>query len=98
MASFLTLFDLAIYICWWIIIAQVILSWLINFDVINRRQPIVWQIWQGLNRITEPIYRPIRRFLPDLGGIDVTPIIVLLGLYALQVIVYNNLAPLARGY
>ncbi len=97
MASFLILFNFAGEIVFWIIIVQVILSWLINFDVINLRKPVVWQVWQGLNRITEPIYRPIRRFLPDLGGIDVAPIIVLFGLYALQVVVYNNLAPLAYG-
>ena len=97
MASFLTLFNFAVDIVFWIIIVQVILSWLINFDVINLRQPIVWQVWQGLNRITEPVYRPIRRMLPDLGGIDVAPIIVLFGLYALQVVVHNNLAPLAYG-
>ena len=97
MASFLTLFNLAVDICFWIILIQVIMSWLINFDVVNLRQPFVWQVWQALNRITGPVYRPIRRMLPDLGGLDVAPIIVLLGLYALQVIVYNNLAPLAYG-
>ncbi len=97
MASFLTLFNFAVDVVFWIIIVQVILSWLINFDVINLHQPVVRQVWQGLNRITEPVYRPIRRMLPDLGGIDVAPIIVLFGLYALQVVVYNNLAPLAYG-
>ncbi len=97
MASFLTLFNFAVDICFWIILIQVIMSWLINFDVINLRQPFVWQVWQALNRITGPVYRPIRRMLPDLGGLDVAPIIVLFGLYALQVIVYNNLAPLAYG-
>ncbi len=97
MASFLTLFNFALNLAWWIIIVQVILSWLINFDVINLRQPVVHQVWKGLNRITAPVYRPIRRMLPDLGGIDVAPIIVLFGLYALQTVVYNNLAPLAYG-
>jgi len=95
MASFLTIFNVLIDIFFWIIIVQVIMSWLINFDVINLRQPFVWQIWQGLGRLTEPIYRPIRRMLPDMGGIDLSPVIVLFGLYALQVIVWNNLAPLA---
>ena len=97
MASFLTLFGAAVDLCFWIIIIQVILSWLINFDVINLRQPFVWQVWQGLNRITEPVYRPIRRMLPDMGGIDIAPMIMLFGLYALQVVVYNNLGPLAHG-
>ncbi len=97
MASFLTLFNFFVEICFWIILVQVILSWLINFDVINLRQPFVAQVWQALNRITGPVYRPIRRMLPDLGGIDVAPVIVLFGLYALQVVVYNNLAPLVYG-
>ena len=74
MASFLTLFGAAVDICFWIIIIQVILSWLINLDVINLRQPSVWQV-----------------------GIDIAPMIVLFGLYALQVVVYNNLGPLAYG-
>jgi len=95
MASFLTLFNVIVDLVFYVIIAQVILSWLINFDVINLRQPFIWQVWQGLNRITEPVYRPIRRMLPDMGGLDIAPMIVLFGLYALQVIVYNNLATLA---
>jgi len=97
MASFLTIFNLLVDLVFWVIIIQVILSWLINFDVLNLRQPFVWQVWQGLNRLTEPVYRPIRRILPDLGGIDLSPVIVLFGVYALQVIVWNNLAPLAYG-
>lgn len=75
-----TLIDIA----FWIIIIQVVLSWLINFNVINLHQPFVHQIWTGINRITEPIYRPIRRILPDLGGIDLAPMIVLIGLLFLQ--------------
>ena len=97
MVSFLFLFNFAIKIAWWIIIVQFIMSWLINFDVINLRNPFVAQVWQSLNRITGPIYRPIRRMLPDMGGLDLSPMIVLFGLIALQVIVNNNLAPLASG-
>ncbi len=97
MASFLMIFGLIVDICFFIIIAHVVLSWLINFEIVNLRQPVVAQIWQGLNRLTEPFYRPIRRMLPDLGGIDIAPLIALVGLYALQIIVYNNLAPMAYG-
>ena len=97
MASFLTLFNFAIQLAWWIIIVQFIMSWLISFDVINTRNPFVSHIWYTLNRITAPVYRPIRRFLPDMGGLDFSPMIVLFGLFALQVIVNNNLAPLAYG-
>ncbi len=97
MASFLTIFNFAISFAWWIIIVQFIMSWLINFDVINTRNPVVSQIWYIVNRITAPVYRPIRRVLPDMGGLDLSPMIVLFGLFALQIVVNNNLAPLADG-
>ncbi len=97
MQSFLAIFNLAIDICFYIIIAQFILSWLVAFDVLNIRQPIVGQIWRGLNQMTEPVYRPIRNFLPAMGGIDFSPMIVLFGLYALRIVVNNNLAPIAYG-
>jgi YggT family protein len=97
MATFLTLFNAVANLIWWIIILQFVMSWLINFNVINRHQPMVKQIWYMLNRITEPVYRPIRRMLPDMGGLDFSPLIVLFALYALQVVIHNNLAPLAYG-
>jgi len=97
MASFLTLFNAVISILWWIIIVQFIMSWLISYDVINRRNQFVSQLWHILNRITAPVYRPIRRYLPDMGGLDFSPMIVLFLLFAIQVVVNNNLAPLAYG-
>ena len=97
MQSFLAIFNLAVNLVFWIIIIQAILSWLVAFDVLNIRQPFVWQIWSGLNRMTEPMYRPIRSILPDMGGIDLSPLVVLFGLYALQIVVNNNLGPLAYG-
>jgi YggT family protein len=98
MASILTIFNFAISFAWWIIIVQFIMSWLINFDVVNTRNPVVSQIWYIVNRITAPVYRPIRRVLPDMGGLDFSPVIVLFGLFALQIVVNNNLAPLAYGH
>ncbi len=95
MASFLMILDLLLDLAWFVVIAQVIMSWLINFNVLNRNQPLVWQIWTGLNRLLEPVYGPIRRIMPDLGGLDLSPIIVLIGLYAIRVILFNNLAPMA---
>ena len=61
------------------------------FQVINLRQPVVAQIWDGLNRLLDPLYRRIRSFLPDLGGLDLAPLIVLLALYALRIVITNNL-------
>ena len=96
MASLLMILDLVLDLAWFVVIAQVIMGWLINFNVLNRNQPLVWQIWTGLNRLLEPVYGPIRRIMPDLGGLDLSPIIVLIGLYAIRVILFNNLAPM--GY
>ena len=67
------------------------MSWLISFQILNLRQRLVGQIWLGLNQILEPIYRPIRRFLPDTGTLDLGPVIALLGLYALEIILNNNI-------
>lgn len=74
-----------------VLIVHIIMSWLINFQVLNTRQPLVAQIWYGINQLLEPIYRPIRRFIPTAGGIDFTPIVLFIGIYALRVIITNNL-------
>ena len=86
------LIDTILTLMFWIIIIQVILSWLINFQVINVRQPFVYQIWTGLGKLTEPIYRPIRRILPDLGGIDLAPMIVMIAILFVQRLVIVDIA------
>ena len=68
------------------------MSWLISFQVLNPYQPIVANFWTGLNRLLEPIYRPIRRVMPDLGGLDLTPLVALLGVAILRIILANNAA------
>ena len=67
-------------VVWWIIIVQAILSWLIAFNVINMQNPFVRHIWTTLDRMTQPIYAPIRRILPDFGGLDLSPLVVLVAL------------------
>lgn len=74
-----------------VVIVHVIMSWLINFQVLNLRQPLVAQLWQGLTAMVEPIYSRIRRFLPPMGGLDLAPLIVLIAVFALQRVVANNL-------
>lgn len=98
MASFLQIFNGLVQIAVYVIIAQAILSWLVAFNVVNLHQSFVRQIWSGLNTLTEPLYRPVRNLLPDMGGIDLSPIVVLFGLFALQTIINNNLQPYAYGY
>ena len=75
---------LALNIYWWIIILSAVFSWLYAFNVVNPRNDFVSMIGNMLFRLTEPALRPIRRFLPDLGGIDISPIIVLLVIFFLQ--------------
>ena len=76
-------------IVWFLVIAHVIFSWLVNFQVLNLRQPLVSQIWYMLNRLTDPLYKPIRRFLPNMGGLDLAPLVVILVIYALRQLVAN---------
>ena len=73
-----------------VIFIHFIMSWLISFQVLNLRQPLVAQIWDGLSRLLEPIYGPIRRVLPQMGGLDLSPLVALLGVYALEIILRNN--------
>lgn len=92
MASLFQILMLVLDILWFFIIAHVIMSWLINFQVLNLRQQLVAQVWDMLNRILEPIYGPIRRMLPSMGGVDLAPLVLLIGVYALRIILLNNAA------
>lgn len=92
MTSLFQILMLILDIVWFIMIAHIVMSWLINFQVLNLRQPIVAQIWHGLNRLLEPLYGPIRRFLPDMGGLDLAPLVLLVGIYAVRIILINNAA------
>ena len=92
MLSLLQIIMLVLDVVWFFIIAHVIMSWLINFQVINLYQPLVAQIWQVLNRVLEPLYGPLRRFLPNVQGLDLAPLVALIGLYALRIIITNNIS------
>lgn len=92
MYAILWLIDTILTIAFWIVLIQVIMSWLINFEVINLRQPLVYQIWTGLNRLLDPIYKPIRRVLPNLGGIDLAPMILIIGILFIQRLILVDLA------
>ena len=87
MRSLLWLFDTVISIYVWIVIAQIVLGWLIQFGIVNARQPFVAQVGEFLWKVTEPALAPIRRRLPDLGGIDISPIVLLIGMQFLGMLV-----------
>ncbi len=91
MVSILQILLMVLGIAKLFIFAHFIMSWLLQFQVLNIRQPLVGQIWQGLSSLLEPLYAPIRRMLPNMGGIDISPIVVLVGIYALEIVIRNNL-------
>ncbi|MEO1282558.1 MAG: YggT family protein [Pseudomonadota bacterium] len=76
----------------YVILASVIMSWLIGFGVINGYNPTVRAIYDALRAVTEPLLGPIRRMLPDLGAVDISPIVLLLGCFFIQSVVIPNLA------
>ncbi|SMH56514.1 YggT family protein [Mesorhizobium australicum] len=84
---------LALDIYWWLIILSAIFSWLYAFNVINSRNQFVGMVGDFLYKVTEPALRPIRRFLPDLGGIDISPIILLLILFFIRQLILQTVAP-----
>jgi len=84
MNPFIDLIITIINIYIWIIIAMVVMSWLVGFNVVNMQNDFVRQIRYALYRLTEPLLGPIRRFLPDLGGLDISPMVLLLALWFLQ--------------
>ncbi|MFD1343505.1 YggT family protein [Litorisediminicola beolgyonensis] len=90
MQSLYQILMLLLDVAWFFILAHVIMSWLIQFQVLNLRQPLVAQIWDGLNRILEPVYSRIRRILPPMGGLDLAPLVALIALYAIRIILANN--------
>jgi YggT family protein len=79
---------------WWIVILSVIFSWLFAFNVINSSNQFVNMVAQFLYNMTEPVYSRIRRFLPNLGGIDLSPIIVLFAIMFLQYLLIHDIAPM----
>ncbi len=95
MVILLGILDALLQILGWVIIAQVILSWLIAFNVLNVHSGGVRAVGTAMDRITAPLYRPIRRILPDFGGLDFSPLVVLLVIWILR---GRVLGPLIDSY
>ncbi len=76
--------QLILGVVYFVMIVHLIMSWLINFQVLNLHQPLVAQIWQGLNRLLEPIYEPIRRIMPDTRPLDLAPLVALIIVISLR--------------
>lgn len=95
MGSILQLILTVIEIYTWIVIASAIFSWLYAFNVVNPRNQFIAMIGNTLYKLTEPVLRPIRNVLPDMGGLDLSPLVLLLGLFFIRVLIVNNYAFLA---
>lgn len=96
--SVFVVIDYLLQLLTWIIIAQAILSWLVAFNVINTYNSFVRQLLYALDRITSPLYRPIRRILPDFGGLDFSPLVVLLLIYILRILLGGLEASILGSY
>ena len=97
MLSLLTLIGQIIQIYLWIIIASSVLSWLVAFDIVNLRNRYVYLIGDAISRVTEPAYRRIRMFLPQMGGLDLAPLVLLLAFIFLRNIMWEVFGPTAMG-
>lgn len=93
--AFFQIVDFLLRILGWVIIGQVILSWLIAFNVLNTSSQGLRAFVEALERITEPLYRPIRRLMPDFGGIDFSPLVVLLLIQVIRMLLGGVAADLA---
>jgi YggT family protein len=91
-SALLFLFNSLISLIILVVIINALLSWLIAFEVLNVRNPTIYRIVRALDGITDPLLRPIRRFMPNLGGIDISPIILILLLQALKILVERTIA------
>ena len=89
--------DFALDIYTWIIIASAVFSWLYAFNIVNARNPFVASIGDFLYKVTEPALKPIRRLLPDLGGVDISPIILFIIIYFIRQLLWTSIAPLFVG-
>lgn len=92
MLAVLEIVSLLLNVLWWIIIVQAVLSWLVAFNIINTQSDFVRSVLIALDRLTEPLYRPIRRILPDFGQLDLSPMVVLLLIIIVQRIIIPHLA------
>ena len=95
--TIIQILQVILNLVWWIIIVQFVLSLLISFNVVNTSNNFVRSLYEGLDRLSEPVYRPIRRVLPNTGGIDFAPAIVLVLLAILNIILNNIAVSAATG-
>lgn len=90
MDSLIQIIGLIAQLVFWLVLIQFIIGLLVQFDILNRRQPLVFQIYNGIQAILEPLLAPIRRILPPAGGLDFSPLVLLIALQVLMIVLSNN--------
>ena len=93
MRALIEVILLALQFYVWVIFGVAVLSWLIAFNVFNSHTDLVRMLWNGLNALTEPVLRPIRRFLPNMGGLDISPIILFFIISFIERLIQYDIAP-----
>ncbi len=93
MNALATLISIVASLIFWLVLAHVIMSWLVAFNVVNLQNQFVRSIYYGINGMVEPLLAPIRRILPTAGGIDFSPIVLLIGVEVLRVFLLNDIIP-----
>jgi YggT family protein len=93
MRALLDIILLVLQLYWWIVLVMIIMSWLISFNVINTRNQFVAAVWRILNQLTDPVLRPIRRYMPNFGGLDISPIILFLIIFFIERIILYYIYP-----
>lgn len=89
MQSLLMLLSQIITLYVWLVIASAVLSWLVAFNVVNTQNRFVYAVGDFLHKVTEPVLRPIRSIMPNLGGVDISPIVLILGLYFVRNLLFE---------
>lgn len=97
MRAILDLILLILNLYTWVIVISAVLSWMLAFNVLNYNNQVVRSIWQTVNALTEPLLRPIRNRMPSLGAVDISPVILLLGIFLLERIIVYYVYPLFRN-
>lgn len=93
MRAFLDVIMLVLQLYWYVVLAMIIMSWLIAFNVVNTRNEFVNQVWRILNQMTEPVLRPIRRRMPNFSGLDLSPLILFIIIYFIQQVILRYIYP-----
>jgi YggT family protein len=93
MRALLDVIMLLLQLYSYVMLAMIIMSWLIAFNVVNTRNQFVSQVWRILNQLTDPVLRPIRRMLPNFSGLDLSPLVVFVAIYFIQQVIARYLYP-----